>query len=83
MVVPAGMGPTMRACTASPAVTVTKDACEGTSPGSVTACWPAGSPASRSTWEVLRGSGGVKDVAHHATTCTSADLSRCRSTVRV
>ena len=83
MVVPAGIGPTMRACTASPAVTVTKDACAGTVSGSVTACRPAGSLAPRSSSEVLRGSGGVKDVAHHATTCTSSDLSRCRSTVRV
>jgi hypothetical protein len=38
VVVPAGMGPTTSACTAPPAATVTKDACEGTSSGSVTVC---------------------------------------------
>jgi len=76
------MGPTVSACTASPAVTLTKEACAGTSPGSVTVCGPAGSRAASTTWEALRGSGGVKEVAHHAVTCTSAGWSRCRRTVR-
>ena len=44
MVRPAGMGPTMSVRTASPAATVTNDACAGTSPGSVTVCSPAWQP---------------------------------------
>ena len=70
MVVPAGMGPTMNACTDGPVDTVAKDAWAGTWSGIAMVCAPAGSSWSRITREVLFGSGGTNEVCHQAVTAT-------------
>jgi len=76
MVVPAGMGPTMKAWTDGPMDTVANDAWAGTSPGIAMVCGPAGSSSSRITREVLFGSGGTNEVCHQAMTVTSCGRSR-------
>src|SRR5262249_23227542 len=76
MVVPAGMGPTMNACTDGAGGTGAKDAWAGAWAGIAVVCAPGGGCWARITREVPFGCGGANEVCHQAVTVTSCGRSR-------
>jgi len=77
-----GIGPTVNTYTEPLILVAVNEASWGTSRGMAIAWCPGSSRLSNTTVCVLRGSGGCKEVAHHASTVARAAASSVISTDR-